>query len=96
MPKPLDRAELEKAADAAVYSLTLGDVGAGKSQPFTRSIILTALTNIAKRAFEQAARPTWVGGRVLGDPPMVLSDVLAALKAPENDTGKKVDKVAEG
>ena len=76
----LDRAELVQAAFC-----TLGRIQDSNKSQMDSEIILDALTDIAKRAFEQAA---WPGvsndmhmrpARALGDPPMLLPDVLAAL-----------------
>ena len=81
MFKPLDYAELEKAADELV-----GHVWLCSGQDLAREWILKALTDIAKRATEQAAYNTWSGKRIGGNPPVPLVDALAALDAPDTET----------
>lgn len=91
MPKPLDRAEL----GAATFNVTDRLRASGGLTPncvaAAHAIILAALTDIAKRAFEQAARPEY-GGSVLyvgRFPSQPLTDACAALDAPASDTPKQ-------
>ncbi|MCK4624043.1 MAG: hypothetical protein KAV00_01945 [Phycisphaerae bacterium] len=85
MPKPLDYAELEKAANAA-----MNDIEQCEGLLEEKEIILAAFQVIAKRAFNQAARRrAYSDPLMIGDPPTLLSDALAALDAPVSDTPKQ-------
>jgi len=103
MPKPLDYAELDKAADAV-----MSHVDFSSFRIRYREIILAALTAIATRAFKQASRGQVIPsgcprdpGRaevkahrltrlVVGDPLIPLSDTLAALDAPQQPAQRAV------
>ncbi|MCK4624044.1 MAG: hypothetical protein KAV00_01950 [Phycisphaerae bacterium] len=99
-PKPLDRAELEKAADAAMTNIEQGCSRGilDKRDEDERRIILATLTDIATRAFEQAARvecDELVIGKSTSHHPFFapairLSDACAALDAPPEPARRSV------
>jgi len=82
----LDYAEL-RAATAKTLELLWAE---GDGEAACTAILLAALTDIAVRAFEQAAWGYyWPDVKGIDEPAVLLSDTLAALKAPVNDTSKQ-------
>lgn len=87
----LDYAELEKAA-----AKLLDDILVASTVEKAHNCTLVGLRAIAKRAFEQAARPQmWntptvsCERLVIGNPPSLLRAACAALDAPEESAKEK-------